>query len=72
MVFDLVNDDTLAILVTVWKEYHRLTESLLTGMPDSGLNINYEPNSNTAYASPPAANMKRLGIPPVFSTVAEI
>lgn len=35
--------------------------ALITGMPDAGLNINYEPSSQQAYPSALAANMKRLG-----------
>jgi len=35
--------------------------ALLTGMPDAGLNINYEHSSQQSYPSALAANMKRLG-----------
>lgn len=35
--------------------------TLVTGMPDAGLNINYEQTATTAYPSALAANMKRLG-----------
>ncbi len=35
--------------------------TLITGLPDAGLNINYEPSAQTPYASALAANMKRLG-----------
>ncbi len=35
--------------------------TLITGLPDMGLNINYELSAHTAYPSALAANMKRLG-----------
>ncbi len=35
--------------------------TLITGLPDAGLNINYEPTATSAYPSALAANMKRLG-----------
>lgn len=35
--------------------------ALVTGMPDAGLNINYEQSSQTAYPSALAANLKKLG-----------
>jgi len=35
--------------------------ALITGMPDAGLNINYEATASTPYPSSLAANMKRLG-----------
>lgn len=35
--------------------------TLITGLPDAGLNINYEPTAQTPYPSAIAANMKRLG-----------
>jgi len=35
--------------------------TLITGLPDAGLNINYEPSAQSPYPSALAANMKRLG-----------
>ncbi len=35
--------------------------TLITGMPDAGLNINYEPTATTSYPSALAAVMKQLG-----------
>ncbi len=35
--------------------------TLITGLPDAGLNINYEQSAQTPYPSALAANMKRLG-----------
>jgi len=35
--------------------------ALVTGMPDTEMNINYEPSSQTAYPSALAANLKKLG-----------
>lgn len=35
--------------------------TLITGLPDAGLNINYQPSAQTPYPSALAANMKRLG-----------
>ncbi len=35
--------------------------TLVTGLPDTGLNINYEPTATVPYPSSLAANMKRLG-----------
>ncbi len=35
--------------------------TLITGLPDTGLNINYEPSAQSPYPTALAANMKRLG-----------